>query len=167
MILGVTLIHFGTCIIDVYFEGPSYLGVELPGAHTFIVASDNTGNLPPVEFRAGGNESGLLNAETSPLAGAQDRPSDAFFKLNLVHNECKCTPYVLSLIQTARQINSAQIPYRWTSTNSNAAVTTAIQNLGTPYPPASSIPWWVKPLPGWGHPLGVPAPTGRACPCQE
>jgi RHS repeat-associated protein len=146
---------FGTCFIDVFFEAPSYLGVQLPGAHAFIALWSNTGTgiRQPFEFRGGPDENDILLADIGTLASAPDKLPDSFYNINVLNNQCDCDSYIGSLQQTTNQINSSNIPYHWTSTNSNAAVTTALNNLGIPVP---SVPGWVGPITGWGKSLGIP-----------
>lgn len=137
--------------------------MPLPGFHAFMVLIDNSGNtwnetMLTWEFRAGPTkDNDNLFASMSPLIGAQDNVKGSVYSINVQNNNCSCQPEVNKLLQTAKNINASNIPYSnaFPSTNSNAAVTTGLSDLGLSYPTSSQLPWKVRPLPGWGTPLPI------------
>ena len=106
--------------------------------------------IPAWEFRAHPNDNlGTLEATIGSLATSDDNPADAAASINVVNTKCSCIPYLHNMLQTTNDINSSNVPYKALSFNSNAAVTTALGNLGVTYPqnPPVSAPGWGVPLP--------------------
>jgi RHS repeat-associated protein len=138
----------GLCIVDVYFNPVKRLGITW-GYHAYIVITDNIGELRkhPVAHWSSG-----LNGDTGLLWGVpesahfSDNTSDAAASMNIVNDKCSCRPINKKIREIQDRINSANIAYNKLSTNSNADVTTILQELNLPY---SNPPSFIF-APGWG-----------------
>ena len=147
----------GLCKVQMIYTPVKVLGLTV-AYHALLVVSNNTGGAPnPQYFRGGPGQGDILtpihgpyindpklNPDWDPSATSQTLLDDT--------SDCKCL--VNKLDRYNLQVTLAQIPYRRTTTNSNAYAHGAAQagGLNVPIPPVD-VPGWntplqVKPIPG-------------------